>query len=112
MTADGLDGGDPLSCTDFVDIGDLWSGITDTCAAGYRSGSQDLILGWCYTGADCEGRRGRHTWCLDVHNAGSCCNATTGCCAGYGVLPVIADCMDIGDRRSGVTDTSTAGNRA
>ena len=96
---------------DGVDVGDRWSGVTYTSAASYRSGSQDLILGWCYTGADCEGRRGRHTGCLDVHNAGRCCYATTGRCAGYVVLPMISDGMDIGDRRSGIADTCAAGYR-
>ena len=111
MITDGLDAGDRSSVADFVDIGDLWSGVTDARAASYRSGSQGLILGWCYTGADCEGRRGRHTGCLDVHNAGRCCYATTGRCAGYVVLPMISDGMDIGDVWSGIAFTSAAGYR-
>ena len=62
---------------DGMDIGDRRSGVTDTSAASYRSGSQDQGSGWCYTEADREGFRGRHTWCLDVNNAGRSCRTTS-----------------------------------
>ena len=68
---------------------------TATC---YQSVSQDLGCGWCYTGADCERRRGRYTWSFDVHSAGSCCRATFRL-ASYGVLPVISNYTDIRDLR-------------
>jgi hypothetical protein len=45
--------------SDGMDIGDVWSGIAFTSAAGYRSVCQDLIRGWCYAGADRERLKGR-----------------------------------------------------
>ena len=55
------------------DAGYIRSGIADAGAASYRSVSLNQGGGWCYAGADGERLRGRHTWCLDVHNAGRCC---------------------------------------
>ena len=95
-----------------MDTGYSWSGIADAGAASYRSVSLNQGGGWCYAGADGERLRGRHTWCLDVHNAGGCCRATTGRCAGYGVLPMIAYEMDAGYRRSGIADSSATGYRS
>ena len=102
-------GVDPVIAVD-MDTG--YDGCCVASTTGNYSAIQDLLSGWCYAGADREGPRGGYTWCLYVHNAGRCCRATTGRCAGYSVLPMIADCMDIGDRRCGIADTCAAGNRA
>ena len=89
---------------------DMDTGYDGRCVAsttGDYSVCQDLLSGWCYTLADREGFRGWHTCWSDVHNAGCSCYATNGTCACYGIHPMIADDMDIGNRRCGIANTTT-----
>jgi len=95
-----------------MDAGYSWSGIADASAASYRTVCQDKGFGWCYAGADGERLRGRHTWCLDIHNAGRCCGATKDRCACNCVLPMTVDCMDTGYNWSGIADAGAASYRS